>query len=193
MHSVIGMAGGEGAVQEHHDLINNFKTYSSVQDFYLNLGIDTAIMLEYHVEPTAAYVYLCDLNPEFAELTQQQQLDVLSNIKSMLMDSNFRNANPNNPLVMKIYDVSNRFNGSLTTRMNVSLDDVVECAFGALGGAVASSYSLIRDLWSVINGYNLGYSGIARVARSAFRTAVGSNVAGIAINFAFCIVGTSLF
>ena len=193
MHSLIGIAGGEKAIQDHHDLINSYKSYSSVQEFYLNLSVDTASMLQYHVEPTAAYLYLWELNPDFAELSMEQQLSVIANIKSKLLDPSYRSSNPNNQLVKMITDFTTQINGRVTARASISIEDVVECAFGAIGGAVAGSYGLIRELWNVINGYNLGYSGIARVARSAFRTVVGGNVAGVAINFAFCIVGTSFF
>jgi hypothetical protein len=191
MQQAVGIAGGSIAIQEHHQLINSYRNYASMQQFYLSYGIDTAYMLQNHAEPMAAYIHLWDRHPEFADLTMQQQLSVIEKIKLNLLDSNFRAANPGNPLVIKINGFIAVFGNNQALRL--SLDEVVGCAFGAIGATIAGAWGVMRDLYNVIQGHNLGFSGIVRVTKSALRTLIGGNIVGMVVEFAFCVVGAAIF
>lgn len=84
-------------------------------------------------------------------------------------------------------DPSEPVSGDLTWQ------DVGACALEAVGGAIAGSFKLFKQLHGVITGYNLGYSGIVNVATSAFRTVAGSSAPVMAITFGFCIAREVIF
>ncbi len=193
-HQILGAQGGSPAVAEHDSLINSSPEFEDMINFYDSLGVDTSEVLTRQAEIFAVWLQLLDENPEFAELSLQDQLWVIDNVKDTLRTETFRLENPNNILVQKFEDIISIVSTDPEIIENgLTWGEVVECAANALGGAITSGWGTLRNLYNVITGYNLGWRGILNVAKSALGTLMHANAAGAAIGFGICVAGSAIF
>ena len=119
-------------------------------------------------------------------------MDIIKAVFVQLNDITFRENNPTHPMVVAYEQVLTR----LTTSpylARLTMEEVGDCLQDAVIGAIAGSWSVIRDLYNVITGYNLGWSGIKKVAKSALQTIVGTSAVGAAIGFGLCIAWKTFF
>lgn len=203
---IIQKKGGKKLLKNYMKLAKTNPSYNQLKGFYIANNIDTAKMLQLHSENLASVLFILDQNPSFAEENPEIQSKVLSHISSTMNRMNFDSRYKNSPIIAyakndkeKVGSAENNF-----TRMNdpeeqpddpddpitedLGWESVAKCAVETIGGAIAGSTSLFKSLYNVITGYNLGFSGIVRVATSAFKTFMGSNAAGMAITFGTCLI-----
>lgn len=204
MYDLVEDEGGIYLLNQYESLMNSYTDYDQVESFYLTNQIDTAFMIQKHAEPIAAWLKLLKENPQFSDLSASEQLTVINNIENTLLNTSFISDNPGNILVTKFQQAYNRqlakigqnnggFRKISTARVDLTLNEVIACGLEALGGAIANGYNTWRTLYGIITGYNLGWSGIVNVSKSALRTVLGSNVGGMVIIFAFCVASAAFF
>ena len=204
MYDLVEEKGGIYLLNQYESLMNSYTSYSQVESFYLANQIDTGLMIQKHAEPIAAWLKLLKENPQFSDLSASEQLTVINNIENTLLNTSFISDNPGNILVTKFQQAYNRqlakigqnnggFRKISTARVDLTLNEVIACGLEALGGAIANGYNTWRTLYGIITGYNLGWSGIVNVSKSALRTVLGSNVGGMVIIFGFCVASAAFF
>lgn len=182
--------GGSNSLEDWDALVHNYTSYSALDDFYLGLGIDTSEMIGIHADPMASWLNLLVKNPNFHELTMNDQELVLRNLQTTLTDT-FEEENPNNILIKTIRDLINT--DPVAQARGITMSEAVGCAVGAVASTIRNGWDTIKQLVDVINGYNLGWSGIRSVAISAIRSVFGSNVGGMLFDFAVCMVWAYIF
>ncbi|HYE56598.1 MAG TPA: hypothetical protein VD996_17240, partial [Chitinophagaceae bacterium] len=180
-------SGGLSLVQRFGSLVNSYSAYSEVERFYLQHRIDAWAMLEYHAGILASLLNLYKSHPDFYNLPLQDQCTVIRNVFGILGDAVFRSDNPKSPVVARYDQLLVDLGAMDDVAARISMADVQDCLQEAVLGAVMNSFQTIRQLWQVINGYNLGWDGILHVARSALKTIVGSSVGGALVGFGLCI------
>jgi hypothetical protein len=187
MLSAIHGQGGLTLVGQYDNLIHTYNNYSEAEQFYLQNNLDTANMLNNHAEIFASLLYLYKNNIGFYNLSQGDQLTVITNVFNTLGNPDFRANNPNSPVVVAYNKILDRLGLISNSASRLTMEEVNECLKAAVIGAIVNSWNTIKQLWQVINGYNLGWSGIVNVAKSALRTIIGSSAAGALVGFALCI------
>jgi hypothetical protein len=210
---IIKKTGGKTLLKSYIELSRLNPSYEQLKEFYITNKIDTTIMLQLHAENLASILYIMDKNPTFAEENPETQTEVFSNIASTIRQKDFTSKFKNAPIAAyagsskgnkDAVDVVDKDSPMASANEEVPEDseeditivdggdlswsEVASCALEAIGSAVIGSAGLIKNLYNVITGYNLGYSGIVRVATSAFKTFAGSNAVGMAIGFGVCVV-----
>lgn len=162
-----------------------------MNDFYDNLSIDTVLMKEKHEETLASWINLLVKNPGYCDLSMNDQELVLYSLQETLSTDKFEDENPNNILVKTVRGVLNTDPDS--GKRSITMKEATACVIGAVAGQLVSGWGLIKELVGVINGTNLGWSGIKAICGSALSTIMGSNVAGMAINFGICMALAWIF
>lgn len=190
MRGILYNAGGDSALTEWDKLIQNYSAYSTVNDFYYTLSIDTIMMKEKHAETFASWINLLVKNPGYNDLSMNDQELVLYMLQKTLTDK-FEEQNPDNILVMTIRGMIN--SDPTVANKGITMSEATGCLVGAVAGQIINGWGLIKELVAVINGTNLGWSGIKAVCGSALSTIMGSNVAGMAISFGICMAWAYFF
>jgi hypothetical protein len=184
-------AGGADALSEWDELIHGYSSYNEVNEFYDHLNMDTLAMKDKHAEALASWLNLLVKNPEFNDLSRNDQELVLDNLQNTLSADNFEAENPDNILVGTVRGVLNA-NPDAANR-SITMGEATSCVIAAVAGQFVNGWGVIKELVAVINGTNLGWSGIKAVCGSALSTIMGSNVAGMAINFGICMALAYIF
>jgi len=185
--------GGINLVNEWKDLITSQPSYSELSEFYSQNGLDTAQMLDEKAEILGSLASFYEATPEFYELEPSSQISILDSVFEVLKSEEYRNNNPDNPLVVTINNIIETFtnSGNLTARLTT--DEVMGCLGNAIATTVASAWQLVSNFVSVINGTNLGWSGIKNLAKSFLRTLAGSHAITGIVTFGVCIAWEVFF
>jgi len=185
-------------------LVNNYKSYMSVSrtctqftNFYLANDIDTSLMLDKKADIISSWALFMHKCPVFIGLTDTRNSEIFATVMATLKQESYRASNPNNILVVAYNAALNLMKPKVLTSGNTSgrltAGEVMDCLGATIGGALSASSSLIRDFVNVINGTNLGWSGIKSLSKSFIRTVASSNALGAAIGFGFCIAWETFF
>lgn len=191
--SQIHATGGFPLLNTYNNLIHSYNNYSEIEQFYLQNNLDTFQMLDKKAEIFASILYLYKNHPGFSNLSQGNQISVITNVFNSLGDPTFRSYNSSSPVVSAYNALLNRLGVSNTPSSRLTPSEAEDCLRDAIIGTIASATNLIKQLISVINSYNLGWSGIFNVSKSALRTIVGSNLIGGIVGFALCIAWEYFF
>ncbi|UPZ38318.1 hypothetical protein MUB18_08420 [Sphingobacterium sp. PCS056] len=204
----INSAGGKKLVKEYLTLSSKNPSYNQLSKFYSNNNLDTEKLLFLNAKNLANVLVIIENHPELSSKDGETQSNVFYNIAENLKSTSYisntkirKYANKKlNPFKNKIQSSLSASNNEPTTpddpkvpESSLSWQQVGSCALTSVGGAIAGSTKLFKQLHGVITGYNLGYSAIVNVATSAFRTFAGSNAAGMAITFGVCIAAEIIF
>jgi len=187
MATLVNNQGGLPLVSQYSTMVNSYTSYNQFQEFCLQNSIDTTAMLTEHAEILASIFYLNVSHPQFYNLDYPSQITVITNVLNTLDNEEFRLNNPNSPVVISYNLILQRVAASGNTTVRLTMEEVEDCLKEAIIGGIASTYNTVRQLWGVINGYNLGFSGMVTVAKSALRSLLGSSVAGALVTFGVCI------
>lgn len=198
--------GGQELVKQYLKLSSSNPTYNQLKQFYLENHIDTTSMLSLHIQNVANVLYFLNENKNFAEENSELQSLVLADVSKTIKGKGFSIMYKNSPISAytnkKWTKLNNTTSGTIKRSVDpeeppvddppieegdLSWEEVAGCAVSTLTGAISGSTGLIRNLYNVITGYNLGFSGIVKVATSAFRTFAGSNAVGMAIGLGTCV------
>lgn len=135
--------------------------------------------------------------PVFLDMVDSRRQAIFSAVMNTLKDAGFRQEHSDNILVAAYNNVLLTMKPSLPGNSGetgrLTAEEVMGCLGSTIGAVAGNSVQLIRDFVNVINGTNLGWSGIKAVARSFFNTAVNSNVLFGAVTFGVCIVWEYFF
>ena len=185
--SAVYATGGMDAVQQYGNLMNTYSSYRQVEQFYDQYHLDKEVMLTTNAEILASMMVVYQQQPTFYNMQPAEQSTVINSVLASLKDPLFREAHAGSPVVKAYNGLCQRAGTPQNAASKLTMDEVNDCLKGALLGALVGSWKTIRDIYNVITGYNLGWNGIVAVAKSALRTIVGSNTAGILIGFGLCI------
>jgi len=178
--------GGDDLMKEYSGLISSYTDYRQIEQFYEDHKIDPDMMLTSKAEILASLLLLYKDHPDFYALKLNEQITVITNVFKTLKSSEYRANNPKNPVVLRYNQVIALPNGGAPSMARLTMDEVGDCLEDAIIGGIANSIGVIRNLYNVITGYNLGFSGIVNVAKSALRTIVGSSAIGALVGFGLC-------
>lgn len=184
--------GGINLVNQWKSKISSNIRYSDLSKFYSQHNIDTFAMIDKKTETIGALASFLQATPEFHSLDQSRQIVVIARVFDSLKAENYRINNPTNPLVLAYNSIINKFTTGGGVLSRLTADEVSDCLRDAIIGTIVGSVALIRDLVNVINGTNLGWSGIKRVAGSFLKTLGGTAVLG-AVGFGLCIAWETFF
>lgn len=187
MATLVNNQGGLPLVSQYGTMVSSYSSYSQFQGFCLQNGIDTSAMLNEHAEILGSVFNLNVSNPQFYNLDYSSQLSVITNVLNTLDSEDFRANNPNSPVVIAYNLILDRVAASGNIAARLTMDEVEDCLKDAIIGGIASTYNTVRQLWSVLTGYNLGWGGMVNVAKSALRSIIGSSAAGALVTFGLCI------
>lgn len=183
--------GGNSSLAEWENMIHHYSSYGEVNEFYFNLGIDSISMKEKHAETLASWLNLLVKNPNFNNLSKNDQTLVLTNIQATLSQEDFEIQNPENILVKSVRGILNS-NPDLAQR-SISMGEATACVISAVAGQIVNGWDTIKELVNVINNVNLGWSGIKNLAANALGSILGTNVGVMLINFGICMVLAYIF
>lgn len=191
--SQIHASGGFSLLNSYNNLVNSYSNYSQFEQFYLQNNLDTFLMLDKKAEIFASILYLYKNHPGFSYLSQGNQISVFTNVFNTLGDPTFRADHSNSLVVITYSALLNRLGIVNNPSSRLTPSEAEDCLRDAVIGTIASSINLIKQLVSVINGYNLGWSGIVNVAKSALRTIASGNLIGGLAYFGLCIAWEYFF
>lgn len=182
--------GGQELLQEYSSL----SAKESLTYFENKYSLNSEVIIDAKVKIISNWAYLMEINPEFAMLDINSKIKVLEGVRKILSGNS--HVIKSNTVVKSL---TNAIAGSRNTVDNVALDgglswnDIGDCAFDVLAASLASQYKLIKTLYDVIHGYNLGLDGIRNVCYSALKSIIGSTAGGAAFFFVTCIIRAYLF
>jgi len=185
--STVQASGGNDALNSYNKIINTYSGYGEVEQFYSSYGIDKEAMLQLKANILASILYVYQQHPAFYNLTPEQQVMVIENVFTTLKDGAFRDANAVSPVVKAYNALAQRVGAQQCNSCKLTMDEVTDCLKGAVGGAIVGSIKVLRSLYNVITGYNLGWSGIVEVAKSALGTALKDTLVGALVGFGICV------
>ena len=206
----LNKSGGVALVKDYVNLSKLNPSYNDLNEFYLKNNLDAEKFLSLNAKNLANVLVIMNKHPELTQENAEIQSDVFYNISTRLRTNHELSGTKIarlmgkklNPFKDDTKRIGLRASGDDSTTpdtdpsqppADMTWQDVGACALEAVGGAIVGSFKLFKQLHGVITGYNLGYKGIVNVATSAFRTAVGSNAAGMAITFGICIAKEYFF
>ncbi len=178
--------GGDDLMKEYSGLLASYTDYSQIEQFYVVHRMDADVMLTSKAEILASLLLLYKDHPDFYALSINDQITVITNVFTTLKRPEYRADNPKNPVVLRYNQVIALPNGGVATMARLSMDEVGDCLRDAVIGGIVNSIGVIRDLYNVITGYNLGFSGIVRVAKSALGSIIGGSAIGALVGFGLC-------
>lgn len=184
--------GGIALVNQWKSLINSSSGYAVLSQFYLQNNIDTIQMFDKKAEILGSVAAFFSKNPELNLLDPTRQVTIFNGVFDSLKNKSYRNKNSTKPLVITINNILAKFTQNPNIASKLSMDEVLGCLGSAVASAVTASYGLIRDFVNVINGTNLGWSGIKRLAGSFLQSMGGYGIAGL-VGFGACIVWEVFF
>lgn len=187
MAGAVFTRGGQKAVNDYNKVIHQHSSYNEVGQFYVQHALNKEAMLNAHAEILASLLYVYRQHPAFYALDVGQQQAVVSNVLAALKDPAFRNANAGSPVVKAYNKLRDRVHTASGAGGKLTMDEVNDCLKGAVIGAIAGLLKNVEILYKVISGYNLGWSGIVNVAKSALQSALGSTAVGTLVSFGLCI------
>lgn len=186
--------GGKELVAQYDKLVHGTEGWAPVQEFYEQNGIDADAMLTKKAEVLASLLLLYKNHPDFYNMSIEDQSTVIRNVFTSLSEPQFRALHPKSPVVITYTALAERLGAEITpAQFRLTMSEVGDCLRDAVIGVIASSSSIIRDLYNTITGYNLGWSGIIRVAKSALSTVLHGNLIGAAVGFGLCIAWETFF
>lgn len=207
--SEVNKVGGKKLLSDYISLTKRNPSYLDLKKFYVDNNLDDEKLLSLHARNLANVLVIMQKHPELSSEDASTQADVFYNISANLRSDQDFSGTKIQKLVGKRVNLFKQNNQEISLRASgepttpdpnpsgpvgdMTWQTVGACALNAVGGAIAGSFKLFKQLHSVITGYNLGYSAVVNVATSAFRTFAGSNAAGMAITFGVCIAAEYLF
>lgn len=182
--------GGQELIEEYSRL----SATESLKHFERKYSLDGEIIIGSKVRIISNWAYLMDVYPEFAMLDIDSQIKVLESVREILSEKSL--ANKNNIVVNSLVDAISRGkigNDNITLEGGLSWSDIGDCAFEVLAGTLFNHYKLIKTLYDVVRGYNLGLDGIKNVCYSTLKSIIGSSAGGAAFFFVTCIARKYIF
>ena len=105
-------AGGITLVNAYKERVRTVQNYKEMQEFYLTYGIDTAVQSDRMSENLGTTAAFFVHNPEFYELDNNRQMDIIKAVFVQLNDITFRENNPTHPMVVAYEQVLTRLTTS---------------------------------------------------------------------------------
>lgn len=205
----INKVGGKQLLKEYMMISRQNPSYNDLKEFYVKNNLNDTKLLDLHTRNLANVLFIMSNHNELSSEDANIQSAVFFKISQNLQTNNLKNTKLKKVSTLRYNRLSiNKLASSEMPEepidpeeppidppgdMDLTWQEVGACALQTVGGAVAGSFKLFKQLHSVITGYNLGWRGIVNVSRSAFQTFAGSNAPGMAIGFAFCIAEKVFF
>jgi hypothetical protein len=173
VYDQIVKAGGEEAYKKYEKLAQEGEN-AAVEDFLISYNIDSSWICDKMSESIYECVEFMKKNPEFVEISAEEQLEVLEQLQK-LFSQEFIDNNPSHPLIDWIRILLNSRpgplliaythkgpNSNLDEPYKLSIKDVGDCLFGAGIAFLSSNFKALKTMWQMLSG-EWTFSGIRTV------------------------------